>query len=66
MIVRVNGEHVETGDNATIESLLAELDYGDGCVVVAINEVFVPRPFYATKGISENDRIEILGPMQGG
>ena len=66
MKVRVNAEDLDVDEDTTIETLLARLDYGGRSVVVAINEVFVPRPLYPTKGLHDNDRIEILGPMQGG
>ena len=66
MNVRVNGETSALDERATVESLLSTLDYGDRSVVVAINEVFVPRPMYPTKVLNEDDRVEILGPMQGG
>lgn len=66
MKLRVNGETTEVADGARVASLLEQLAYTGGSVVVAVNEVFVPRPHYDSKQLNENDRVEILGPMQGG
>ncbi|MFT5240430.1 MAG: thiamine biosynthesis protein ThiS [Candidatus Promineifilaceae bacterium] len=66
MNVRVNGEPATVADGASVADLLATQSFAGGSVVVAINEVFVPRPLYETKLLNDNDRVEILGPMQGG
>lgn len=33
---------------------------------IAINHQFIPRPFYDTTLLCENDKIDIIVPMQGG
>ncbi len=66
MTLRVNGETTDVAEGASVAALLEQLDYTGGSVVVAVNEVFVPRPLYESKELNVNDRVEILGPMQGG
>ena len=59
MNVRVNGEPATVADGASVADLLATQSFAGGSVVVAINEVFVPRPLYETKLLNDNDRVEI-------
>jgi sulfur carrier protein len=64
MIVIINGEPTET-NAANLAGLVAELNI-EGAFALALNENFVPKSQYAHTFINENDRIEIVAPMQGG
>ncbi|WFE69408.1 sulfur carrier protein ThiS [Thiomicrospira sp. R3] len=64
MILLINDKPNET--NATnLAGLVAELKI-EGAFALARNENFVPKSQYAQTPIAENDRIEIVAPMQGG
>ena len=66
MKIRLNGEHREIDAELTVEDLLTKLDYDAEQVAVAINEQFVPRPLHFQTTVKEGDRVEIVGPVQGG
>lgn len=64
MILLINDK--PTGTNAqTLASLVVELEI-EGAFALALNENFVPKSQYADTLLNENDRIEIVAPMQGG
>jgi len=65
MNIIVNNEPKQVS-NDTIQNLLDELGYEQQQFAIALNEDFVPRSHYATTHLTENDRIEIVAPMQGG
>ena len=65
MNIRVNGAACEVTAE-TLESLLAELDYGDQTVATALNQNFVRKKERATTKLTEGDEVEILTPRQGG
>jgi sulfur carrier protein len=61
----VNGEALEASA-ATLAELLDELDYEGAWLATAVNGEVVragERPVFS---LGEEDRIEILSPMQGG
>jgi sulfur carrier protein len=61
----VNGERRET--KATrVDALLAELEYDDTHLAVAVNYDVVPRARWAETPLNDNDAVEILTPRQGG
>ncbi|SFR56101.1 sulfur carrier protein ThiS [Thiomicrospira sp. ALE5] len=64
MIVIINGEPRDTIAN-NLAGLVMELKI-EGAFALALNENFVPKSQYANTTIQENDRIEIVAPMQGG
>lgn len=64
MIVRINDKPIET-NALNLAGLVAELNI-DGAFALALNEHFVAKSQYANTLIAENDRIEIVAPMQGG
>ncbi|UQB42146.1 sulfur carrier protein ThiS [Thiomicrospira microaerophila] len=64
MIVIINGEPRDT-IATNLAGLLVELKI-EGAFALALNENFVPKSQYANTTIHENDRIEIVAPMQGG
>ncbi|RFC64377.1 sulfur carrier protein ThiS [Fulvimarina endophytica] len=65
MKIIVNGESAEV-EAATLAGALEELGYGEALVATALNREFVPAPLRGETRLSENDRIEIIAPMQGG
>lgn len=65
MFLIVNGERRET--KATrVDALLAELEYDDTHLAVAVNYDVVPRARWAETPLNDNDAVEILTPRQGG
>ncbi|AEG32354.1 sulfur carrier protein ThiS [Thiomicrospira cyclica] len=64
MIVIINGEPTDT-ISTNLAGLVAKLNI-EGAFALALNENFVPKSQYADTPIAENDRIEIVAPMQGG
>jgi sulfur carrier protein len=65
MRILVNNEPREiTGP--TLADLLHELGFGAAVVATAVNGSFVPAPHRPTCLLREQDRVEVLAPMQGG
>ncbi|MDY0135761.1 MAG: sulfur carrier protein ThiS [Thiomicrospira sp.] len=64
MIVKINDQPTETAAK-DLAGLVVELNI-EGAFALALNENFVPKSQYADTTIHENDRIEIVAPMQGG
>ncbi|RCL02938.1 MAG: sulfur carrier protein [Candidatus Tokpelaia sp. JSC161] len=65
MRVHVNGEEVDVRASF-LSDLLNELGFQGDWFATAVNNEFVARDEHASKRIEENDRIEVLSPMQGG
>lgn len=65
MKIIINGEEKQM-DAKTIAELIAALGYEGDYFAVARNMACVSRGEYANTPIAENDKIEILMPMQGG
>ncbi|MBO9126562.1 MULTISPECIES: sulfur carrier protein ThiS [unclassified Rhizobium] len=61
----VNGEAKEIAA-ATLEELLALMDYEGDWLATAVNGELVHREDRPTHSLNNDDRIEILSPMQGG
>ncbi|MQB40850.1 sulfur carrier protein ThiS [Rhizobium sp. ICMP 5592] len=61
----VNGEP-QTIAVATLSELLVTLDYEGDWLATAVNGELVHREDRADHALNDNDRIEILTPMQGG
>jgi sulfur carrier protein len=68
MTVIVNGERAEVDAGQTVAGLLAALGHPPGGpgIAVALNGEVVPRSAWATTGLGDNDRLEVLGASQGG
>ena len=67
MQIHVNGEQRET-DEQTVGDLLRELGIDTsrrGCAV-AVNDAVAPRAEWDDTALRENDRIEVIRPVQGG
>ncbi|WP_163264522.1 sulfur carrier protein ThiS [Chelativorans alearense] len=61
----VNGEALEAAA-ATLAELLAELDYEGAWLATAVNGELVRTGERQACRLRDEDRIEILSPMQGG
>ena len=61
----VNGAEMEV-EAKTVADLVAVMGYDDIPVATALNMAVVRKRDRATTTLKENDRVEILVPMQGG
>lgn len=61
----INGEP-QTIAVATLSQLLAALDYEGDWLATAVNGDLIHREDRDDHALNDNDRIEILTPMQGG
>ena len=68
MTVIVNGQPAEVDPGQTVAGILAGLGHPPGGpgIAVALNGEEVPRSAWATTGLGDNDRLEVLGASQGG
>lgn len=66
MNIILNGNTHMLDKALNITDLLAREGYDGKLVAVALNGAFVPKSNYAEQVINENDKIEIVAPMQGG
>jgi sulfur carrier protein len=62
----VNGEPRSIRAGTTVADLLAELGLGGRRIAVEINRDIVPKSEYATRTISDGDRVEIVHFVGGG
>lgn len=65
MKIFYNGEPREV-QSTTLDSLLVELGLEGQAVATAVNGDFVPRSLRTQQSLNEEDRIEVVAPMQGG
>ena len=65
MRIFVNGDRREIGP-ATLAVALTELGYGGKKIATAVNGRFVAATARQGVNLSEDDRIEVVAPMQGG
>ena len=65
MRITINGESQET-QAATLEQLCAALGYREQRIATAVNGEFVPADARESLRLSQNDKIEIVAPRQGG
>lgn len=65
MKIEINGVPREV-KAATLEMALAELGFAEAKVATALNGDFVPAQARPGTQLKEGDRLEVLGPMQGG
>lgn len=66
MKIILNGQPLTLDDRVSITDLLIDQGYDGKIVAVAINNNFVPKSSYAQTELQDNDRVEIVAPMQGG
>jgi sulfur carrier protein len=65
MRVTVNGEQREIL-SASVDTLLAELEYEGTHFAIAVNYDVLPKSKWAQTPIRNGDEIEIITPRQGG
>jgi len=65
MRVTVNGEARDVS-SASVDALLAELDYEGTHFAVALNYDVVPKSRWHQTPLNNGDEIEIITPRQGG
>ena len=65
MQIILNGKTIET-QQITLEGLLQEQSYGDWNVAIAIDGEFIPKTQRENTVLGNNQKIEIVAPMQGG
>jgi sulfur carrier protein len=65
MIVTVNEQRVEVGEQTTVAALLEQLGFPDRGIAVAVDFAVLPRSGWATK-LSDGARLEVLTAVQGG
>ena len=56
----------EFEENISIVELLERFNYKKNSISVAVNTDFISRGEYSLTIIKDNDKIEIVSPMQGG
>lgn len=66
MNIKVNGTPREVPPETSIAMLLAQLEYEQNKIAVALNQTFVPKSDYDSIKITENSELEIVAPQQGG
>jgi sulfur carrier protein len=62
----VNGTSREVTGDLSVGALVAELTAAQRGVAVAVNGEVVPRSTWATAGLRDGDRVEVLTAAQGG
>lgn len=65
MKIEINGVPHEV-KSATLAAALSELGFAEAKVATALNGDFVPAQERPGTQLREGDRLEVLGPMQGG
>lgn len=66
MKIILNGAPLNIENTYKISDLLEQQGYDGKLIAVAVNNEFLPKSTYASTIIQENDKIEIVAPMQGG
>ncbi|MEU9341158.1 sulfur carrier protein ThiS [Streptomyces sp. NPDC048278] len=64
--ISVNGERREIAPGTALDSLVRSLTVAPSGVAAAVNETVVPRGQWATTGLADGDRVEVLTAVQGG
>ena len=66
MAIIINGERKTIETPINITELLEILNISIKLVAVAINGEIIPKTFFSTKLVLENDKVEIVNPVGGG
>ncbi|MAD41404.1 MAG: thiamine biosynthesis protein ThiS [Arcobacter sp.] len=64
--VIVNGEKRTVSSQMNVNNLIEELKYKQKWFAFALNGTFVALDSYESTMIKNNDKVEILAPVQGG
>ncbi len=65
MQIKVNDEVLDIEQGMTLAQFI-EWYKQEGNFAVAVNMEFIPRSLYSETALKENDKVEIVQPMQGG
>lgn len=65
MIVHVNNTSVEVAQDATVETLLADLGYPDRGIAVALDHAVLPKSQW-NAALTEGARLDVVTAVQGG
>jgi sulfur carrier protein len=66
MIVELNGDRTDVASGTHVGTLVDGVAPSRKGVAVAVNGDIVPRSAWDGTGLSEGDRVEVLGAAQGG
>jgi sulfur carrier protein len=66
MIVTINDQQMELEAPLTVQELLIKIDRHQLGTALAINEVLIPRPYWAERTLSEGDNILLFQAIAGG
>jgi sulfur carrier protein len=66
LTISLNGEKVSLPEPLTIIDLLAEKEYQNEKVALAINGSFVPRSQYGETIVNDNDEVDVIQAVGGG
>lgn len=64
--IQLNGERRQVAAGSTVADLLAELGRHPRTVAVEHNGEILPRERYAATVLESDDRVEVVGFVQGG
>jgi sulfur carrier protein len=64
--ILVNGEPVQVLAGFNVQEVLKQQGYRCELLAIAVNETFVARTDCQQTLVQENDRVDIVAPMQGG
>jgi thiamine biosynthesis protein ThiS len=66
MTIIINGERKTIQTPINITDFLETLNISEKLVAVAINGEIIPKTFFGTTLVLENDKVEIVSPVGGG
>lgn len=66
MIIFINDEALSIDTPCMLDELLRTKEFFAEHMAVAVNNQFVPKSLRATTQLQNNDRIDLIVPMQGG
>ncbi|KTD24037.1 MULTISPECIES: sulfur carrier protein ThiS [Legionella] len=64
--IYLNNEKYQVKANESLQAFLLAHHYMELHFAIAINNQLIPRAAYGTTLLHENDRIDLIVPMQGG
>ena len=64
--IYLNNEKILINENSLLLDILHQQGYKQNGFAVAINRTFIPRSTYSEVVLKQNDKIDIILPMQGG
>lgn len=65
MIIVVNEEQLQVGEQTTVAALLESLGYPERGIAVALDHMVLPRSSWTTT-LSDGARLEVVTAVQGG